>query len=84
MNAKQRKTLAAIFETPTKADLRWTDVESMLKAAGAGITEGHGARVRVLLNDVAAVFHRPHPRPIMDKGTVESVRRFLTRAGVTP
>jgi hypothetical protein len=40
--------------------------------------------VRVALNDVRAVFHRPHPRKETDKGAVKSVRRFLTEAGVVP
>ncbi|MFN6309943.1 MAG: type II toxin-antitoxin system HicA family toxin, partial [Planctomyces sp.] len=36
------------------------------------------------LNDVRAVFHRPHPQKETDKGAVRSMRRFLTEAGVTP
>jgi hypothetical protein len=34
----------------------------MLKAMGAEITEGEGSRVRIALNGVRAVFHRPHPQ----------------------
>ncbi|NLK59678.1 MAG: hypothetical protein GX290_01355 [Treponema sp.] len=30
-----------------------------------------------------AVFHRPHPKKITDKGAVNSVKRFLENAGVT-
>ncbi len=49
---------------------------------GAEITEGNGSRVRVKLNGVRAVFHRPHPENITDKGAVKSVRRFLQEAEV--
>jgi hypothetical protein len=56
----------------------------MLEAAGAQITEGSGSRVRLALNGVRAVFHRPHPQKETDKGAVKSMRRFLTEAGVTP
>jgi len=56
----------------------------MLKATGAEISEGEGSRVRIALNGVRAVFHRPHPRKETDKGAVRAMRRFLTEAGVTP
>ena len=56
----------------------------MLRAVGAEITEGEGSRVRIALGEVRAVFHRPHPRKETDKGTVKSLRRFLSEAGVTP
>lgn len=55
-----------------------------MRAAGAEITEGSGSRLRVALNGVRAVFHRPHPRKETDKGAVRSVRRFLTEAGIRP
>ena len=41
-------------------------------------------RVRIALNGVRAVFHRPHPRKEIDKGAVKSMRRFLSEAGVRP
>lgn len=42
------------------------------------MSEGRGSRLRVYLNGVRAVFHRPHPR----KGAVKSLRRFLLEAGL--
>jgi len=56
----------------------------MLTALGAELTEGRGSRVRISLNDVRAVFHRPHPRKETDKGAVIALRRFLMAANVTP
>lgn len=84
MNSHQRGTLAAIFETPTRADIDWDDVVSLLSGLGAEVSEGRGSRVRVALNGARAVFHRPHPRKVTDKGAVKSVREFLVQAGVTP
>jgi hypothetical protein len=84
MNHKQRQTLEAIFDDPVRSNIPWRDIEAMLKAAGAEITEGKGSRVRIALNGVRAVFHRPHPQKETDKGAVHSLRRFLTEAGVTP
>lgn len=84
MNRKQQRTLEAIFETPVRASIAWKDIESLFIALGAKIEEGRGSRVRVLLHEEEAVFHRPHPQKETDKGAVVSVRRFLENAGVKP
>jgi HicA toxin of bacterial toxin-antitoxin, len=84
MNQKHRRTLEAIFDDPIRSNIPWRDIEAMLKAAGAEITEGAGSRVRIALEGVRAVFHRPHPQKETDKGAIRSMRRFLTEAGVTP
>lgn len=82
LNSKHQKTLDAVFENPLRANISWTDVESMLIALGAEISAGSGSRVRIELAGVKAVFHRPHPEKETDKGAVKSMRRFLTEAGV--
>ena len=84
MDSKHRKTLEAIFEKTERANIAWRDIEAMLVALGAEISEGNGSRVRVALKDVRAVFHRPHPRKETNKGAVKSVRRFLEAAGEKP
>lgn len=84
MAGKHRKTLRAVFENPVRANVPWGDVERLLLALGAELSEGSGSRVRVALRGVRAVFHRPHPRKETDKGALVSVRRFLAEAGVTP
>jgi hypothetical protein len=84
MASKQLKTLQAVFDTPVRSSIQWRDIEKMLLALGAEILEGSGSRVRIALNEVRAVFHRPHPRKETDKGAVVSMRRFLMAAGVTP
>jgi HicA toxin of bacterial toxin-antitoxin, len=82
MNARHRRTLAALFEKPERSDIAWRDIEALFLALGGEVTEGSGSRVRVALNGVRAVFHRPHPERVTDKGAVKSVRRFLSEAGV--
>ena len=84
MQSKHRKTLEAIFATPVRSNIIWKDIEAMLKSCGAEISEGNGSRVRIALNDIRAVFHRPHPRKETDKGALVSMRRFLITAGVRP
>lgn len=84
LGSRHRKTLEATFEDPVRSNIVWTDVEKLLVALGAETSEGRGSRVRVYLNGVRAVFHRPHPRKETDKGALRSVRRFLVEAGVEP
>jgi hypothetical protein len=84
MNKKHRKTVQAIFAEPVRSNIAWRDIEAMLEACGAEITEGEGSRVRIALSGVRAVLHRPHPQKETTRGAVRSVRRFLTEAGVTP
>lgn len=84
LHGKHRATLEAIFADPVRASIVWTDVEALFRACGAEVGEGQGSRVRVALNGVRAVFHRPHPRKETDRGAARSVRRFLAEAGVAP
>lgn len=81
MNKKHQKTLEQIFQNPVQASIAWRDIEAMLGALGAEISEGNGSRVRIALNGIRAVFHRPHPQKETDKGAVISMRRFLKEAG---
>jgi HicA toxin of bacterial toxin-antitoxin, len=84
MHGKHRKTLECIFAEPVQAGIPWRDIEALLIACGAEISEGQGSRVRVALNGVRAVFHRPHPQKETDKGAVKAARRFLTEAEAAP
>jgi hypothetical protein len=84
VNSRQRKTLESIFKDPVSANIVWKDIESLLNALGCEITEGSGSRVRLALNGIRAVFHRPHPDLKTDRGAVKSMRRFLTEAGIQP
>jgi hypothetical protein len=84
MIGKHRKTLEAVFADPVRSNVPWADVEALFVATGATLTEGRGSRLRVSLNGLDAVFHRPHPRKETDKGALKSVRRFLREAGVAP
>jgi len=67
-----------------RANIPWKDIEALFIALEADISEGRGSRVRIALNNVRAVFHRPHPQKETDKGAVKSVRRFLEESGVSP
>jgi hypothetical protein len=84
VNKKHWKILEAIFTNPPPSNIMWNDIESLLLALGAELSEGSGSRIRVKLNERRAVFHRPHPQKETDKGSVKSMKRFLEQAGVKP
>jgi hypothetical protein len=83
LRRKHANTLTAIFTDPIQANIHWKDIEALFIALGAECSEGRGSRLRVSLNDVRAVFHRPHPQKEASKSTVRSVRRFIEEAGVS-
>jgi hypothetical protein len=82
LRGKTARTYHSVFENPVRADIRWDDIVTLLRALGADVSEGRGSRVRVSLFGADAVFHRPHPAKETDKNAVRSVRRFLVEAGI--
>lgn len=84
MKRKHKKTLELIFSRPTSANIKWSDIESLLKELGAEISEREGSRVGVFLFSEVRVFHRPHPSPDTDKGAVASLRKWFSDNEVTP
>lgn len=84
MNAKHRKTLAAIFSRPTSAAIVFADIEALIKALGGVVSEREGSRVRIELNGEQWRCHRPHPGKEAKRYQVEEARELLERAGVLP
>ena len=85
MNARHRRTLVANFAHPSRANVKWRDVVSLLRGLGAEVDERRqGSRVAILLKGNVTVQHRPHPRPVMDKGAVAAMRDFLKNCGIEP
>lgn len=82
--AKHERTLAAIFADPIRANIDWSDIESLFVHLGATVEEGRGSRVRVSLGGVDKVFHRPHPGSEARKPHVREVLAFLTNTGHEP
>ena len=84
MNSKQRKTLEAIFSRPTKTDIPFADIEQLLIALGAELTEGAGSRVKFTLDDTDWSAHRPHPNKQALRYQLKELREFLLRLGIQP
>ena len=84
MRTKHERTLKSIFARPTPANIRWADIESLLRAMGVETEERAGSRVGLTWGDQAIVIHKPHPQPELPKGTVRTLAQFLNAIGVTP
>jgi hypothetical protein len=82
MNAKHRRTLAAIFSRPTSASIVFANIETLVKALGGSVVEREGSRVRIELNGEQWHCHRPHPGKEAKRYQVEEARELLERAGV--
>jgi predicted RNA binding protein YcfA (HicA-like mRNA interferase family) len=84
MNSRQRKSLEALFRDPPPRSMEWSDIEALLVALGATIVEGRGSRVRFVLNQAVATFHRPHPSKDAKPYQIQDARSFLEQAGIKP
>lgn len=84
MKGKQRRTLEAIFATPTRGNIPFADIEALMPTLGATIREGKGSRVVFELNGKREYLHRPHPGKEAKKYQVEAIREFLRSLEIAP
>ena len=79
MRRRHRRTLEKMRSTPTPADIRWAEVESLLNALGVELVERAGSRVQLFKGNESIVVHRPHPRPETRRDTVRDITQFIDR-----
>lgn len=84
MNSKHKKTFKALFGSPPPKGMLWEDIESLLVALGATVTEGSGSRVKFDLNGQTVAFHRPHNPKTARRYQIAIAREFLENNGVKP
>lgn len=84
MNRQHEKTLVAIFANPVSGSIKWRDVEALLIACGAELSEGSGSRVRFTIGGQTLFLHRPHPSPDTKRWAIRDIREFLTNVGIKP
>lgn len=84
MNARHRKTLAALFANQRPRTIPFRDIESLLKAVGCAVEERAGSRV--VFGRAGAVWatHRPHPGREARPYHVAGARSLLEKLGVKP
>ena len=81
---KTQKTLTAIFATPTRANIKFSDIESLVIALWGKVREGAGSRVMLEISGKREYAHRPHPGKEAKRYIVEKIRKWLISSEVTP
>lgn len=84
MSHKHIQFLRAIFSDPVSGNVHWREVETLLHHLGAEVENLSGARLRVVLNGVEGILHRPHHSNVLGKQDVKHLREYLAHARVTP
>jgi hypothetical protein len=83
LNSRQRRTLEMLFAEPVNGNIRWSEIEALLRAVGCRVVEGAGSSVMFEKSGAKAYFHRPHPAREALRYRVKDARDFLRRIGVT-
>ncbi len=85
MSHKHDKLLRSLFSSGhVSGNLHWRDVEGLLHHLGATVDNLSGARLRVKLNGIEGILHRPHHGNTLGRMDVSHLREYLARAGATP
>ena len=84
VRGKHAATLQAIFTDPVSGSIKWREIEAMLIALGAEMSEGSGSRVRFTIADQTLFLHRPHPSPDTKRWAIRDIREFLMNVGIKP
>ena len=85
MNSKLRRALDAIFETPTRPNIKFADIEKVLIALGGTLIESKGSAIRInFQGGVQFNAHRPHPQKEAKRYQVEDARTVIKLLGKEP
>jgi len=82
LNGHQRKTLQRVLATPASGTIRFANIESLLEALGAEVTECKGSRVRFDLRGEQWHTHRPHPGIEAKRYQVRDLQELFQLLGI--
>jgi hypothetical protein len=84
MKSKHAKILQSVFDRPTRPNILFSDLESLVAAVGGEVREGEGSRVVFEINGKRLYPHRPHPGKEAKRYQVEELRAMLESLGIKP
>jgi hypothetical protein len=84
MKGTHRSVLEAIFATPTRSGIVFSDIEAFVIALGGDVREGAGSRIVFEMKGSRRYLHRPHPGKEAKKYQVEDLREWLRQLEVKP
>ena len=84
MSRKHEALLRRLFGDRPGGNIHWREVESLLNHVGAQLENLSGTRVRVTLNGIEDVLHRPHHNQAVGRLELTHLKELLARARMTP
>ncbi|HWR74688.1 MAG TPA: type II toxin-antitoxin system HicA family toxin [Bacteroidales bacterium] len=84
MKTKHRRVLEAIFSTPTRGGIVFSEIEALIISLGGEVREGEGSRVVFEIKGSRQYMHRPHPGKEAKKYQVEELREWFITMEVKP
>lgn len=77
--AKHEKLLEKFTRIPSKKDLTFSELETLLSHYGFEMIEGSGSRVKFVHADAQQVLsiHKPHPGNILKEYVVKQIQELL-------
>jgi hypothetical protein len=84
MSHKHEHLLHTLFQDPVSGNVHWREIESLLIHLGAEVEPLSGARIKVMLNKVEGILHRPHHSSVCGRQEIKHIREYLASARVTP
>jgi len=84
MNSKHLKKLESVFFTPLKRNIKWSDVEKLIKAVDGTIKQGDGSRIRIDFSGQSLNIHTPHPQKELKPYQVRALRTLFNEVGIQP
>jgi hypothetical protein len=82
LDGRHRDTLRRIFEHPTRHNIEWHEVTSLLEAVGT-VTVRHDGKVAVKVGPELEFLEPPAGKDVDDQMVVD-LRRMLRDAGYSP
>jgi hypothetical protein len=83
LSPEHQQTLVAVFSKDAPGRLEWTAVLHLIEAVGTVNDKGHGV-YQFIVNGEHHEFTRPHHDALTNADEVTALRKFLTRARMTP
>lgn len=74
---KKEKLLKKVLEKPSRSDVKFSEIESLLTSIGFKKKEGKGSRVKFYNDEKVIILHKPHPGNIVKRYMVEQIQNEL-------
>jgi hypothetical protein len=84
MKIRHRRTLEAIFSTPTRGGIVFSEIEALIVSLGGEVREGEGSRVVFEMRGSRKYLHRHHPGKEAKKYQVDELREWFIDLEVKP